>query len=51
MKRCPDLKGKGRPGDYGCGTRGGKCTRKNDKTITCPIRDRSDAKAGSRARR
>jgi hypothetical protein len=47
MRTCPDYKSRSRPGDYVCGARKGKCNRKDDKTITCPIRD---GKAGSRAR-
>jgi hypothetical protein len=39
MMLCPDYKARGRPGVYVCGARGGKCARKDDRTITCPIRD------------
>jgi hypothetical protein len=45
MRRCPDYRAKSRPGDYVCGARGGKCTRKEDRTVSCPIRDREGSLA------
>ena len=56
MKTCPDYKQRSRPGEYICGARGGKCTRKDDETVTCRLRDlqagteNNQDKAGSRAR-
>lgn len=39
MRRCDLYKARSRPGTYCCGARGGKCVRKDDNTISCPIRD------------
>lgn len=39
MRLCPLLKARGRPRDYACGAYHGKCSRKEDKTVRCPIRD------------